>query len=314
MSVHSQFKGLEIHQPYHFIQESDPGAVGAGLFWLQVSTGNVSIRNDVDTAWTGIGGTASPVVTTKGDLYTYSTTPLRLGVGTNGQILTADSTKTTGLNWTTPSSSVPAWVTNHPDTPPNSPSSFDDEFISSATLPGGGSAIWTALNGSDISLSIVNQGLNMSLTPNLSTICGIYQNVPASGAYTITAKVSFAGVAANFQEIGLFLMDGSNKIRTWHLSNNPYYEHQVWTNPTSFSSTIFGASNSFGLPQTCYLRIHNDLTNFICYFSVDGYNWTTPTSAGVTTFLTPTKMGLMMYSSNTNALNAIFSWFRVTQP
>ena len=45
------------------------------------------------------GGSASPL-TTKGDLYTYSTTDTRLPVGLNGQVLTADSSQVTGLSWT----------------------------------------------------------------------------------------------------------------------------------------------------------------------------------------------------------------------
>lgn len=52
------------------------------------------------SAWVGVGA-ASPL-TTKGDLYTYSTTDARLGVGTDGQVLTADSTAATGIKWATP--------------------------------------------------------------------------------------------------------------------------------------------------------------------------------------------------------------------
>jgi hypothetical protein len=38
-------------------------------------------------------------LTTKGDLFTYSTGDARLGIGTNGQILSVDPTQPTGLKW-----------------------------------------------------------------------------------------------------------------------------------------------------------------------------------------------------------------------
>src|ERR1035437_4227733 len=40
-------------------------------------------------------------VTTKGDLFTFSNVAARLGVGVNGQILSADNTTATGLKWVT---------------------------------------------------------------------------------------------------------------------------------------------------------------------------------------------------------------------
>jgi hypothetical protein len=67
--------------------------------------GMISFLKDTDTmqfytgaAWSNVDTGASPL-TTKGDLYTFSTTNARLGVGTNGQVLTADSTAATGLKW-----------------------------------------------------------------------------------------------------------------------------------------------------------------------------------------------------------------------
>jgi hypothetical protein len=48
---------------------------------------------------------AKSTATTKGDLFAASaaSTIARLGVGTNGQVLTADSAETTGMKWATPS-------------------------------------------------------------------------------------------------------------------------------------------------------------------------------------------------------------------
>ena len=66
------------------------------------------------SAWVASGG--SPL-TTKGDLYGYSTTDARVPIGTNSQVLTADSTAALGLKWATPASgsmtllSTTSWTT-----------------------------------------------------------------------------------------------------------------------------------------------------------------------------------------------------------
>ena len=61
------------------------------------TSGNLLTSNGSD--WISQAPPVSVSVTTKGDLQTFSTVPARLGVGTDGYILTADSAEATGLKW-----------------------------------------------------------------------------------------------------------------------------------------------------------------------------------------------------------------------
>ena len=54
---------------------------------------------DNGSSWDTIVSPGGLSVTTKGDVQGYSSAPARIPVGTNGQVLTADSTQTLGLKW-----------------------------------------------------------------------------------------------------------------------------------------------------------------------------------------------------------------------
>ncbi len=49
-------------------------------------------------------------LTTKGDVFTFTTVDARLGVGANGTVLTADSAEATGLKWATAGAASPDWA------------------------------------------------------------------------------------------------------------------------------------------------------------------------------------------------------------
>lgn len=66
-------------------------------------------NTDMDFTWVAqddSNAIQNAIVDAKGDLIaaTAADTPARLAVGTNGQVLTADSTASTGIKWATPSS------------------------------------------------------------------------------------------------------------------------------------------------------------------------------------------------------------------
>jgi hypothetical protein len=97
-----------------FIQDSavTNAKVASGIDAAKLADGSVSnaelqfIGTLTSNAQTQLDGKIDKsTATTKGDLLaaTASATIARLGVGTNGQVLTADSTQATGIKWATPS-------------------------------------------------------------------------------------------------------------------------------------------------------------------------------------------------------------------
>lgn len=71
---------------------------------LNFTGAGVSCADDTTRTTCTIAGGGSSPLTTKGDLYTYSTTNDRLAVGANGLCLVTDSAEATGLKWASCSS------------------------------------------------------------------------------------------------------------------------------------------------------------------------------------------------------------------
>lgn len=91
---------------YAFQSSTDGEARGdataaAGAFGIFESTGdagNLAYVRLFGSVVLSAGGSTSPL-TTKGDLYGYSTADARIPVGSNGRVLTADSAQSLGLKW-----------------------------------------------------------------------------------------------------------------------------------------------------------------------------------------------------------------------
>jgi trimeric autotransporter adhesin len=77
------------------------GVLAEGMMSYLQDTDSVEVYDG--TSWTAIGGGGlSSPLTTKGDVWGYSTTDARIPVGANGTVLTADSVETLGVKWAAP--------------------------------------------------------------------------------------------------------------------------------------------------------------------------------------------------------------------
>jgi len=142
---------------------------------------------DLDFSWVAAGA-ASPL-TTKGDLYGFSTTNARIPVGANGTILTADSTAATGVSWATNSSvgKVLQVVFNSYSTAAvSSSSTFADTGLTATITPSSISSkilVIFSTNGVSKSAAASNLALSIRLVRGATTL----QTPIGSGLYTNSA-------------------------------------------------------------------------------------------------------------------------------
>lgn len=149
--------------------------------------GMVSYLKDTDaiqyysgSAWVAIDDSnaiQNTIVDAKGDLIaaTAADTPARLAVGTNGQVLTADSTAATGIKWATPAvTGLPAFSANA-DT---------NQSISGST--------WTKITFGSEEFDTNSNFASSRFTP---TVAGYYQ---------INARAYIGATSSGFNYISLY--------------------------------------------------------------------------------------------------------------
>jgi hypothetical protein len=260
-------------------------------------------------------------VTTKGDLQGYDTAPDRIPVGSNGQVLTADSTQALGLKWAAGgggggSGNITTIGTNaaFKSSPPATPNAGDQYICTDSPFSYlyTGSAWQAYIFGYAVTEPIlaaftqVNVGLTTFDTShggigmyapsqgNNQNVQYLAQAIPASGAYYVDAACMALTLPTN-GGYGVGLSAGvstSSNIAAgefgFESGNSFYWERKEWNNTTSFNNNQSQVSPLvFGSPLI-WFRLHDDRSaNRIWYISPNGYDWIQMRSESRTDMFTP---------------------------
>lgn len=286
-------------------------------------------------SWYAAGTGYSPPVTTKGDLFGFSTVAARVPVGADTFVLTADSTQTLGLKWAAAGAGSSANIT--PDTHPSVPSGVglgpNDEFESGASIDTTGARYagatgWTAFNLSTAS-TVVQQGA-LNLLPALSVANSVNgYSQPISGAtwgYTCKFNMVYGGTSGS-PTTGFFVaVSAAGKFLYFNVFMNTattvVLNVQRYTNSTTFSATQYSSPSVAPFLATAqsgwmYLRIGYDGTNINFSISQTGVEgaFTKVYSELPATFLgaNPTLTGIAgnLQNATVQAI-AQCDWFRKT--
>jgi|LakMenEpi03Aug12_release.lakeMendotaPanAssembly.Ray.scaffolds.fasta_scaffold167306_6 hypothetical protein len=149
------------------------------------------------SAWVNVDSGSTSPLTTKGDLYTYSTADARLAVGTNGQVLTADSTTATGLKWAAVASGGKLLQVVNADTTTTATSSsttYIDTNLTATITPSATSSKVLVTIHQSYNIATSGNGMGIKLVRGSTDLKshGSYVGYTASGGEVITGHFSIS--------------------------------------------------------------------------------------------------------------------------
>jgi hypothetical protein len=168
------------------------------------TTGQVLAKasnTDLDFSWVAVDPLT--ILDAKGDLIsaTAADTPARLAVGTNGQVLTVDSTTATGLKWASPAGGgkvlqvVQGTLATRVD---SSSTTYADTGLSASITPASASnkvLVIVSHNGCYKNEESADNGLNLRLLRGATTLITLVED----GGYTATSlKNAFGSVTTSY--------------------------------------------------------------------------------------------------------------------
>jgi hypothetical protein len=281
-TLHSELIGNNLHEFAHYVASSDPGAVGAGKYWLDISVEPYALkrRNDSDTDWIDVGGGGSGG-----------------GAPTNAKYIVAEASS--GL---TDEIVIPGLMASA-DIAGAGGGGLDYEFDSSFDV-----FTWdNALNVVDYNTTVKSHMYFMdnSTTDRFGTI-----DWTPTGDFDVRCKIGMASeVVSGSQSFGLHIQNSDNSVR---LLLRLLCES---VGQMSFSALTYSGGSYSGVGTTrafnrthVYFRIVREGTTVRFSYSSDGILW--HRIHGLTFAITVAKIGWRIQSTVAGNVYGVVDWLR----
>lgn len=304
-----------------FEEGASPANPGSGFQRLFVAS------SDSELTLRDSGGNevkfAPQVGTTKGDLFVYNGSSLtRVGVGSDDEVLTADSAEAAGVKWAAGGGGGGGGTTwLDPVASGNAPDGTDDDEFDNSTIDtteilGGGSATW--VEDHDV-ISVRADSQNTALAAQVTPLTS-----PSVGLVVETAlRMAVVSTSPDDHIVaGVVLCDGDTSsdnavFAGFRLSGDGLLTFRV-TQGTFGGMSYEGQTEFQGFAGGwLYVRLIWDATDtFDMRMSIDGTTWTSAGQSTVSKSMTPTHMGVVAGGLNSSGptVLASFEYLRAQNP
>lgn len=234
--------------------------------WIPISGAVGPVGSQGPTGPTGPTGATGPTgptgpapLTTKGDLYAYSTAATRLPVGTANQTLLVDSAQTTGLKWADSPQSI---LTTTGDllyaSSANTPARLGVGTTGQVLTVAGGAPTWSAAGA-----VLIQNATGTAQSFSFSSIPQTYKHLMMVGKWTAagtspyitvnnanSTNSSYAQVGSTGSSSNLFLYIGLSGLSGYGMSHQLFFPRysQATTNNKhyTFQATVDNGSAVYG--------------------------------------------------------------------
>lgn len=288
-------------------ESSAPSTPSTGLAYTYVKTDGKLYLKDDTGAETDLTATGSSPLTTKGDVYTYTTTDARLAVGTDGYVLTADSAQAAGIKWAAASaSSVPGWVgylnaRQSGETAGTYDDFFDNGSVGGTTVTSSGAQTLTE------QYDILSVKVTTAQTAGWAN-CQLQAATPTAGA-SVYIETAFqlhqrsGGVA----HMGVCMTDGTAAgsniaLAGWYYSSsNTLFNYQTHGTINNYGGAGSGLQFDTTNPDVLYARLYYSASNtFYGEWSPDGVSWSRWGLSDLSKTMTPSHIGVYWQHTSGN--------------